>query len=71
MDLSKQDLFNILTFIKNNFTYEDIFLLALIILFLIEKKCDKLFIALLLLIFITGLSKDLFSLLLLKSKSKG
>lgn len=68
MDLSKQDLSSIVKFIKNNFTYEDIFILALIILFAIEKKCDKLFIALLLLIFIAGLSKDLFSLLLLKSK---
>ena len=70
MDLSKIELFTILNFIKKHFTYEDICFLALIIIFIIEKKCDKLFIALLVFIFFAGLKKDIFSSFFTKAKEQ-
>lgn len=61
------NLSHIYYFLKENFSLEDIFLLGLIILFALERKCDKLFIAILMLIFIAGLNKDLFSIALEKT----
>lgn len=55
------DLSDILTFLRENLSLEDILLLILLIVFIIESKCDKLFIVMLALIFIVGLKKDLLS----------
>jgi len=55
------DLSDIYTFLRGNLSLEDIFLLILLIVFIFENKCDKLFIVMLALIFIVGLKKDLLS----------
>ncbi len=49
---------------KEKSTLEDIFLLGLIFLFIIEKKCDTLFIIILFTIFIAGINEDILSIIL-------
>lgn len=55
------DLSDIYNFLRENFTLEDIFLLILLVVIILEKKCDKIFIAMLVFIFIVGIKKDLLS----------
>ncbi len=55
------DLSDIYNFLRENFTLEDIFLLILLVVIILEKKCDKIFIAMLAFIFIVGIKKDLLS----------
>ena len=55
------DLSDIYNFLRENLTLEDIFLLILLIVIILEKKCDKIFIAMLVFIFIVGIKKDLLS----------
>lgn len=57
----KLDLIKVVNFISSNFTFEDLFLLGLLVILIIEHKCDKIFLALLAFIFISGLRQELLS----------
>ena len=52
---------DIIGYIKEKLSFEDIFILALILFFLIERKSDMIFIIMLLIIFLAGFNEDLFS----------
>lgn len=52
---------DIMGYIKERLSFEDIFILALILFFLIEKKSDMIFIVMLFIIFLAGFKEDLFS----------
>ena len=55
------DLSDFLDNIREKMTIEDILLIALILVLIIEKKCDMIFIIILFIIFIAGFEQDLFS----------
>jgi len=55
------DLMKVINFVSSNFTFEDLFLIGLLIILLIEGKCDRIFFGLLIFIFISGLRQDLLS----------
>ncbi len=52
---------DIIDYIKGKLSFEDIFILALILFFLIERKSDMLFIIILFIIFLAGFKEDLIS----------
>ena len=55
------DIIKITKFVSTNFTFEDLFLLGILILLFVERKCDKMFIGLLIFVFISGLRQELLS----------
>lgn len=55
------DIIKITNFVSTNFTFEDLFLLGILILLFVERKCDKMFIGLLIFVFISGLRQELLS----------
>lgn len=55
------NLSDVLDNIREKMAFEDILLIALILVLIIEKKCDMIFIIILFIIFMAGFEQDLFS----------
>ncbi|MDD2481596.1 MAG: hypothetical protein WCY24_00990 [Lutispora sp.] len=55
------DIAKVINFIIVNFTFEDLLLLGLLLVLFIERKCDKIFLGLVLFIFISGFRQELLS----------
>ena len=50
-----------INFISTNFTFEDIFLFGILFILFIERRCDRIFLGLLIFVFISGLRQELLS----------
>jgi len=55
------DLVKVINFISTNFTFEDIFLFGILFILFIERRCDRIFLGLLIFVFISGLRQELLS----------
>jgi len=55
------DIIKVVNFVSANFTFEDLFFLGILLVLFLERKCDKIFIGLLIFVFISGLRQELLS----------
>ncbi len=55
------NLSDVLDYVREKLSLEDILLIVLILVLIIEKKCDMIFIIILFIVFMAGFEQDLFS----------